>query len=100
MHSAPRYKGPIGAVPKTTKQHSGEEVYVSPASPSAITSQKPNVQIVAKEGTKTNVPAAPKVLHGNCKIRLTEIHHEVEAQQLRRPAGHATVTAEVAINLP
>ena len=46
------------------------------------------------------MPAAPEILNAVRKIRLPEVHHEMETQHLRASPGNVAVAAEVAVNLP
>src|SRR5215470_9552768 len=46
------------------------------------------------------MPAPPEVLQTAGEIRLPEIEHEMEAQQLGAAASQIAVAAEVAVDLP
>jgi hypothetical protein len=46
------------------------------------------------------MPPAPEVLQARREIRLAEVDHEMEAEQLCVPAADVAVPAEVAVDLP
>src|SRR5260370_42656765 len=98
MDRAKDDKGPICAVPETGENHGDEEI--TRGFPLAMrASAEGNVQIIAKPGAQADVPAPPEILKTIGEEGLAQIHHKVEAQQLRAAAGDIAVTAEISVNL-
>ena len=45
------------------------------------------------------MPAAPEILEAGGEVRLAEVDHEVEAEQLSAAAGDVAVAAEIPVDL-
>ena len=99
VNPAPDDERPIGAVPQAAQEHGDQEIAVSLCLAVAIAAQR-NVEIIAEPRAQADVPAPPEILQARGEIRLAEVDHEVEAQQLRAAAGDIAVAAEVAVDLP
>src|SRR5436853_3882933 len=46
------------------------------------------------------MPSSPELLQACGKVRLPEVDHEMEPEQLRRTARHVAIPTEIPINLP
>src|SRR6266581_2333866 len=99
MDGAKDYKRPVCAVPKTRKNHSNQKIPGGFPLPARAAAEW-YVQVVAQPRAQANVPAPPEILQPVCQKRLPEIHHEVEAHQLRAATRDIAIAAEVSIHLP
>src|SRR4051812_44475608 len=99
MNRAPDDEGPVRAVPEAANHHRQQEVAVCLALTVPVAAKR-DVEIVAQPGAQADVPAAPEVLQARRQVRLAEIDHEVEAEELGAAAGDVAVAAEVAVDLP
>src|SRR5438552_12887973 len=46
------------------------------------------------------MPAGPEIAQSSSKVGIIKIQHQIESHQLRHPARHVRVAAEIAKNLP
>src|SRR5262249_7002721 len=98
VQSTPNHKRPVCTVPQSSQQHCGQQVEIRSAFAKAIAAQW-NVQIIPQPGAQADVPAPPEILKAGGQVGLLEVHHEMEAHQLRAASRQITVATEVAINL-
>src|ERR1700739_2028703 len=99
MLTTPDHERPVCAAPQAAQQHRQKKIPVSLTLSIPVSAQR-YVEVVAQPRAKAHMPAPPKILNAVSKIRLAEIHHEMEAEQLGASPRDIAITAEVAINLP
>src|SRR5262249_16789513 len=99
VDGSPDQERQIGAVPQPAEQHGEKQIAIGATAALRVTSEG-NIEIVAQPSAQADVPASPEVLEALREIRLAEVDHEMEAAQLRGPAGDVAVAAEVAVDLP
>ena len=59
-----------------------------------------DVDVIAKPGRKTDVPARPEIAEAGREIGMVEIQHQPQAHHPRDAAGHVGIAAEIAVDLP
>src|SRR5215475_12674158 len=99
MQATPRDEGPVGAVPKSAKEHGAHERKVGTARTVPVAAER-YVQVVAQPGRERDVPAAPEVREPHCRIRETEIVRHRKAETQRRADRGSGVAGEIAEDLP
>src|SRR5437667_9912982 len=99
MNCSKHHKRPVRAMPETSQDHRNQKV-ASGFPFAAGAASRRNVQVIAEPGAQADVPAPPKLLKAMRQIGLSEVDHEMEAQQLSAAARNIAVAAEVAIDLP
>src|SRR5207247_1045401 len=81
LNSAENDIRPSCSVPETCKDHGDHQISASfPIAAFAAT--QGNIQVIPQPRTQTDVPAAPEFLEPLRKIRLPEVDHKMEAEQL------------------
>src|ERR1700685_1992395 len=99
MDATPDHEGPVSAMPQSPDQHCGQKVAVGPPSAQAISAQG-DIEIVPQPRAQADMPPAPEVLETSSQIGLAEIHHKMEAHQLRRAASDIAVACKIPVDLP
>src|SRR5437879_7150733 len=90
---------PVCAMPKPREDHGRQKVHGGFPLPAGAAAQR-NVQVIAKPGAQTNVPAPPEILEPLRQKWLAEIDHEMEAHQLSAAACDIAIPAEISVHLP
>src|SRR5215471_6260952 len=99
MKSSPNHESPIRTMPEPSEEHGRQQIAVCSPFITATTAEG-NIKIISQPGAQADVPATPKILQADRQVRLAEIDHKMEAQQLCAASGQVAVAAEVAIDLP
>src|ERR1041385_782879 len=98
MKSAPDYKVPRCAVPKSTDKHRDDKVRIR-ARKAVLIAADGDVKVFAQPCRKRDVPAPPKISDRLCEIWRIKIFREHESKHKAEPDRHVCVTAEIEINL-
>src|SRR5260370_21081798 len=86
-------------MPKPCQYHGRQEVQRGFPFPARTATQR-DVQVIAKPGAQTDVPAPPEILESVRQERLPEIDHEMESHQLSAASRDIAIAAEISVHLP
>src|SRR6476646_8174166 len=82
MKQAPDYKGPGRAMPEATEKHYDDQIGCGTVRAHLITSER-NLQVVAQERGKRDMPASPKIGEPDGCVRKTEIVLQMKSKAER-----------------
>src|SRR6266702_2777138 len=99
MNRAKDHKCPVCAMPKPCQYHGREKIQGGFPFPARTDTQR-DVQVIAKPGAQTDVPAPPEILEPARQKRLPEIDHEMETHQLSAASRDIAIAAEISVHLP
>ena len=83
---------------KPTDQERYEDVCATP-DPRCATATERYVDIVSKPGGQGYVPSSPKFRDALGKIRVSEVAHQVDVEQLGRADGHVGIGGKITVDL-
>ena len=98
MHCAPYYKSICSSMPETAHGEYNHRVE-HPACFAASVASEREVDIVAKPCGERDMPSAPEVGYGLCKIRSNEVSWQFNAKESSATYCHQGVASKVCINL-
>src|SRR5712672_2622369 len=98
MKNSPDDKGPVCAMPQSSKGHCDENVD-DLSDFSTVAAAKRDIQIIPQPKRQCDVPPSPKLNERLRAVGPAEIIRQPDAEQHRNPDCHIGVSAEVAINL-
>ena len=87
MHCAPYYKGICSSMPETAHGEYNHRVE-HPACFAASVASEREVDIVAKPSRKRDMPSAPEVGYGLCKVRSVEVVLQFNAEEPSATDSH------------
>src|SRR6266508_6731160 len=94
MKQTPNYKCPGRAVPESTKKHYYDQMRPSPKQRDLIAPER-NIEVVAQECGKRDVPASQEIGKANGRVRKTKIVLQMKAKTECRANSAGGITGEI-----
>jgi hypothetical protein len=98
VERAPCDEGPCGTVPDASDQHRHHDVRTTPERSTAPTAQR-NVDIVAEQPRKRDVPPAPEINDRARLIGRRKIDGQIDAEHAAQSDSHVGVCRKIVVYL-
>ncbi len=85
-------------MPQAPEGHGCHQVHIGPARALTVSAQR-DVQIIPQPGGEADMPAPPEIAWVGRKIRIPEVHHDIESHELSESTSHITIGGKVAKDL-